>query len=121
MLNTPLHHGPHDGAQILALLGEFVLQPWRPLAVTLGPDHALLRQALQPVGQDVRGDALGGRQELRIAALAAQEVADDQQRPAIAEQLAWYGSSVTTICIWPLRPSSMVAVARILMLPRPVR
>ena len=41
-------------------------------------------------------------------------------RPAIAEQLVWYGSSVTTI--WQLTAacvSSMSAVARIFTLPRP--
>ncbi len=42
-------------------------------------------------------------------------------RPAMAAQLIWYGSSVTTICIAPFFDSSIVAVARILMLPRPVR
>ena len=42
-------------------------------------------------------------------------------RAAIDEQLVWYGSSVTTISIWPFLPSSMVAVARIFTLPRPVR
>ena len=42
-------------------------------------------------------------------------------RLATALQLVWYGNSVTRMCIWPRLPSSMVAVARILMLPRPVR
>ena len=42
-------------------------------------------------------------------------------RAAIAEQLVWYGSSVTTISVGPRLPSSMVAVARIFTLPRPVR
>ena len=36
-------------------------------------------------------------------------------RPAMAEQLVWYGSSVTTICIWPRLPSSIAALARILI------
>ena len=42
-------------------------------------------------------------------------------RPAMAEQLVWYGISVTTISMAPRRFSSMVAVARTLTLPRPVR
>ena len=42
-------------------------------------------------------------------------------RAAIDEQLAWYGNSVTTISMRPFLFSSIVAVARILTLPRPVR
>ena len=42
-------------------------------------------------------------------------------RAAIAEQLVWYGSSVTTISMAPRLLSSIVAVARIFTLPRPVR
>ena len=42
-------------------------------------------------------------------------------RAAIDEQLVWYGSWVTTICIAPFFDSSIVAVARSFMLPRPVR
>ena len=40
-------------------------------------------------------------------------------RLAMELQLVWYGSSVTSICICPRLPSSMLAFARILMLPRP--
>jgi hypothetical protein len=42
-------------------------------------------------------------------------------RAAIDEQLVWYGSSVTMISMAPRRFSSIVAVARIFTLPRPVR
>ena len=35
--------------------------------------------------------------------------------------LVWYGSSVTTISVWPRLPSSISAVARSFTLPRPVR
>ena len=42
-------------------------------------------------------------------------------RSAIAEQLVWYGSSVTTISVAPRLFSSISAVARIFTLPRPVR
>ena len=33
----------------------------------------------------------------------------------------WYGISVTTICVAPVGPSSISALARILIEPRPVR
>ena len=42
-------------------------------------------------------------------------------RAAIAEQLVWYGNSVTTISVAPRLFSSIAAVARIFTLPRPVR
>ena len=42
-------------------------------------------------------------------------------RDAIAEQLVWYGISVTRISRRPVWLSSMLAVARIFTEPRPVR
>ncbi len=42
-------------------------------------------------------------------------------RDAIAEQLVWYGSSVTTISMRPEVVSSISTLARIFTEPRPVR
>jgi len=44
-------------------------------------------EALQPLGQGVGGNALFRFQELGEAALAAHQVAHDEQRPAVAEHI----------------------------------
>src|SRR5262249_48887773 len=50
-------------------------------------DHALRAQRAQPRRQDVGGDPLRPAQELVEVPPAAQQVAHDQQRPAIADEV----------------------------------
>jgi hypothetical protein len=57
------------------------------LAVAARLENPLRHQPLQAVGEDVGGDALRGIEELRVAVLAADDVADHEQRPAVAEHV----------------------------------
>src|SRR5437899_12873783 len=41
----------------------------------------------QPIGKDVGGDAFGGGNKVAVAGLAAQQVTNDQQGPAVAEDV----------------------------------
>ena len=75
----------HDRRQRVAPLGEPVLGPQRPLGVDLARDDALLLHPPQPAGQQVRRDLAQGALQVGVARDAAQEVADDQQRPPVAE------------------------------------
>jgi hypothetical protein len=57
------------------------------LAVGNSGDQACLLQALQPIGEQVGGNTLRRGEKLPIAALAAQQVPEDEQGPAIAHQV----------------------------------
>src|SRR5919202_456573 len=81
-----------DGrAERAAAVGQLVLDARRALAVGAAFDEAFALQALQALGQDVGRDLLGRIEKLAETALAGQQVADHQQRPAIADHVEGAG------------------------------
>jgi hypothetical protein len=83
---TPFHEHNQGGPELTSLVGEHVLRPTGPLRVRDAFEQSLVAQPLEPVGEDV-----GGNPELRLEVLEAREtdegVAEDQQRPAFADDL----------------------------------
>src|SRR5258708_33308668 len=56
-------------------------------AVQRTRDDARLLESLQPIGQGVGGDPFAGSEKVAVAGLAAQQVTNDQQGPAVAEHV----------------------------------
>ena len=89
VLEAPGRHLGEHGQQLDALLGEAV-DRLLLVARVVGPaDDALPGEPLQPVGQDVGGDALLGlgEQLAEMPAVAEDHVADDEQAPFVAHHL----------------------------------
>src|SRR5262249_5432508 len=86
VLVAPVEQRDHHWPQVEALLGEEVLVAAGMVAVLAALEDVLVDQALQACGEHVPGDA---ERPLHLAELAtAQEhLADDQDRPALADQL----------------------------------
>jgi hypothetical protein len=84
----PEHHFREDRCEINALRRERVNQFASVRGVSPGGDDSMSDQLLQAVGQNIRRDSLIGSQELLVRPESPQHhVADDQQRPAIAQYL----------------------------------
>src|SRR6266852_9605476 len=84
----PEHHFREDWREIDSLRGERVNKLAAIRGVALGGDDSMSDQLLQPVRQNIRRDFLVGTQELFIRAETPQHhVANNQQRPAIAQYL----------------------------------
>jgi hypothetical protein len=61
------------------------------LTVLDAAKEALALQTFESVGQDVGGDVFGRGQEVAIAGLAEKQVADEQQGPAVADDVEGSG------------------------------
>ena len=83
---APLHQRDHHRPEVDPLLGEPVLVPWRALLVGAPLEDPLLDQPLQPRLQHVPRDPEVPL-EVVEAANAEEGVADDQERPALADDL----------------------------------
>ena len=68
-----------------AALGQRVARAQRALAVALARDEPEILEPAQPAGEQVGRDRLQRAREVAVARDAAQQVAHDQQRPAIAD------------------------------------
>lgn len=87
MLIGPAAHLAQQGMERSPHLGEaIVISDWA-LLVRRSLHQAGSFHFLEPVGEDVRGDPLGRGQELRIARFAGEQVAQDDERPAIADNV----------------------------------
>ena len=85
--DAPVDHRPHDGPQVLALGGQRVLEARRMLAVAARLDDALVARRFRRSARMLVGMPSGESSEFREARLAAHQVADDEQRPAIAQHV----------------------------------
>ncbi len=83
---TPLHQRKQDEAEFAALLGEPVFESLGSLVVGDALEHALGDEAVQAVGEHVARDP-EAVEELVEATMAENDVADDQQRPTVADHL----------------------------------
>src|SRR5262249_51892425 len=83
---APLAKRGQRDVQVETLLRQVVLVSLRALAIEDPFEHAVVDEQVAPVGQDVAGDSQALLQFVE-AVQAQQHVADDQQRPALADDL----------------------------------
>src|SRR2546425_10411701 len=85
---APLAHCRNDRTHALAAVGQLVLEPGRMLAVEAPRDQSLLLQRLEARGKRV-GRHAGERVLQILEALRAldQQIAQDENRPALADQV----------------------------------
>ena len=88
VVSAPADHLHQDRDQSQALLGQPVAILGAVIGITvLGHDPAVL-EALEAIGEDVGGDPLAGLEEVAIGAVIGEdEIADDEQRPPVTEQI----------------------------------
>jgi hypothetical protein len=65
-------------------------------------DDARAHQAVEPFGENVRRDAFAGREKLAVFPESAKhEIADDHERPAVAQQIQRPGSGAIGAAVVP--------------------
>jgi hypothetical protein len=81
---APLDQDDEGGAQLAALVGEDVLRSAGAMLVRQALEHAFVTEELEPIGEDVGRDS-----ELVLEVLEAldaeERIAEDQQRPPLAD------------------------------------
>ena len=93
---SPAHQGDQSGGEVEAPGGQAVLVPDGPDVVGAAFEHAVVDQLLEPVGEDVASDAEVAMQVLE-ATDAAERVTQDQERPAVADDLEGAGDGAGII------------------------
>lgn len=83
----PVAHGGEDGAEGFAFGGQLIGEMFRAVLGRHLGDDAVGLEAGKAVAQDIRGDAFGGSCEIFEAGAAQDEVADDEEGPAVAEDI----------------------------------
>ena len=86
VLVAPPHEVEDDGVEVAAAVGEPVLVPGRALGVAVALENAGVDQALEAVGEHVARHAQAAL-EVVEAPDAAEGVAQDEERPAFADEL----------------------------------
>src|SRR6266496_509431 len=105
---TPLHQRKQDEAEFAALLGEPVFESLGSLVVGDALEHALGDEAVQAVGEHVARDA-EAVEELVEATMAENDVADDQERPAVADHLERASDRTDLAVVVPLQHGTSIA------------
>jgi hypothetical protein len=77
----------YGSAKLAAPVGQVVLEAARVLAVGDAADQARVFEALEAIGEQVGRDVFGRGQEFAEALLAVEQVADDEQCPAVADDV----------------------------------
>src|SRR5262245_21444284 len=81
---APARHRDDDGVEVAALLRQPVLEAWRPVLVAHAFEDAVRDELPEPVGE-----AVAGRAEVALEVLEAtdaeERVAQDEKRPAVAD------------------------------------
>jgi hypothetical protein len=95
---APVEQGDQGGPEVEPLLGQEVLVAIGALLVAASLEDVLVEQALQAGREHVAGDPERGL-DLAEAAVAVEDVADDQQRPALADHLQRVGDRTELIRI----------------------
>ena len=98
---APLEHRNQDGPEVDALLGEAVLEAGRALLVGALLENALVNEAGEAIGEDVAGHAEPVL-ELVKPAPAVEDVPDDQERPALAEDLERACNRAVLVLVFPV-------------------
>src|SRR5581483_5236678 len=97
--------------QLGALLGQPVLEAGRPLAVADALEDARGDEPVEAIREDVARDA-EAREQLVETTAAECDVADDQQRPAVADELERPGDRAVLAFVRALQHASTVAHLR---------
>lgn len=84
---APSHEREQNVSQGPSLLAKRIGASNRTLLVHGTHDNPGIRQSLQAIGEDVGRDSLGRIQQLPVGAFAVQQVANDQQRPFVANHV----------------------------------
>jgi len=71
----------------MTLLGELVGEVFAAFSGADLGDDMMLQQTLEALSEDVGGDAFGGGEEVFETTPAKHEIANDEQRPAVAEDV----------------------------------
>ena len=87
---APLAHGHHHVPQVAALFGEPVLRARRMITVGDAREDPVFDEAVQPLGEDVAGDAQA-RLEIVKAGHPEECVPDDEQAPPLAHDIEALG------------------------------
>ena len=85
--DPPSTEGPQDGLEAPALVGQLVDGPRRRRRQLAAGHEATVLHLAESRGQEVRGDAGEGPIEVGETGGAGQQLADDQQRPALADDV----------------------------------
>src|SRR5262245_145362 len=105
---APLSKRGERDVQVEPLLCQLVLVPLRPLAVQDPLEHTFVDQPVEPVRQNVAGDSQALLQFVE-AVQAQQDVANDQQCPALADNLERSRDRTVLACVVTVQHASMVA------------
>src|SRR6516165_9962000 len=95
---APLHQRDHRRPQVEALLREAVFVARRALVIEASLEHALVGERREAALEDVAGDAEIGL-DLFEAAQSEEDVADDQQRPPLADHLECRGDAAHLVLV----------------------
>jgi hypothetical protein len=85
--HAPVHHRAQDRPQLLTPRRQPVFDPWGVIAVATRRDDAGLDQPPQSIRKDVGRNALRRAQELGKASLPSDQVANHEERPAVADEI----------------------------------
>jgi len=107
-LVAPLTDRHQYGPQRFALVGEDVVVTAPRLVVAAAFEHAVADEGVEPLGQDVAGNAEPCL-ELLEAGDAEERVAEDQQRPPLADHLE--GPGDRAVHVFERRSPHMATVA----------
>ena len=87
MAGAPVGERIDDASEGAAVVGQVILDAQRVGAVGNARNETLALEAFEAVGQNVGGDVLVGQEELAEAGVAEEQVADDEESPAIADEV----------------------------------
>jgi hypothetical protein len=92
-----LPEGDQHQVEALALRGEDVFVKRRAVARRLKREDAVIREFAEPVREDVLGEPQPAL-ELAKPSFARQGVADNQQRPPVADDIQRPGDGAGAVC-----------------------
>jgi hypothetical protein len=105
---APFHEHDQRGRELAALVGEGVSRPTGARLVGKPFEHAFVAKALEPAREDVGSDPEAVL-ELLEALRAEDCVAEDQERPALADDLQRSGDRADLIRIVALEHRRIIA------------
>jgi hypothetical protein len=102
VIASPFEECHKNGTYGPAVLGEGVFDAGREFLVIVASDEAIGFEAFQAVGKDVWGHAGAVLEDVVIAMEAGHEVAKDEERPAVAEDVEGFRDEAGVVVAPPL-------------------
>ena len=104
---APLQQRDDDGPQVGALAGQPVFEALRAVLIALAAQDARVDEALKPCLQDVAGNPEAALE--LVEAMGAEEcIAQDQERPALADELERAGDRAFLAVLCVLQHSCII-------------